>query len=62
MKSTPALLNPDLRVADVQVASWLTQVTLRLRREIAWLRRQRSGSAEDGSPATSDAAQDGLER
>ena len=61
MKSdAPALLNPGLRVADAEVASWLAQVTLRLRREIAWLRRQRSGAPEDASSAT-DPAQDSLD-
>ncbi len=59
-RDAPALLNPDLRVADAQVAAWLTQVTLRLRREIAWLRRQRGGVAEDAAPSA-DPAQDSLD-
>jgi hypothetical protein len=32
----PVLLNPDLGVPDACVAWWLDQVTLRLRREVAW--------------------------
>mgnify|MGYP000476402830 CR=1 FL=1 len=37
----PPLLDPDLSPADPGVRYWLSQVTLRLRREIAWVRHQR---------------------
>ncbi|MGZ5186853.1 MAG: hypothetical protein ACXWCO_17275 [Caldimonas sp.] len=58
-RATPALLNPDLRAGDAQAARWLTQVTLRLRREIAWC-RHRDGSAA-GAAAPADPAQDSLD-
>ncbi|MFY9513688.1 MAG: hypothetical protein WAQ05_22225, partial [Rubrivivax sp.] len=32
-----ASFNPALAPADVHAASWLAEVTLRLRRELAWL-------------------------
>ena len=51
------LLNPDVRVADPEVARWLAQVTLRLRREIAWCRRVAAGN----SPSIADPAQNGLD-
>jgi hypothetical protein len=60
MKNAPALLNPDVRVADPELARWLMQVTLRLRREIAWCRRQRSGPA-GATGASGDRAQDSLD-
>jgi len=43
----PVLLNPDLSVPDPCVAWWLDQVTLRLRREVAWCWHLRG----DGKPA-----------
>jgi hypothetical protein len=43
----PVLLNPDLGVPDPVVAWWLHQVTLRLRREVAWCWHLRG----DGRPA-----------
>ena len=39
--STPITFQPALRVADPLAAYWLRQVTLRLRREICWLWRER---------------------
>ena len=62
MKKTdaPALLNPDLPVADAQVAGWLAQVTLRMRREVAWLRHQR-GAASGEAASSADPAQDSLD-
>jgi vesicle-fusing ATPase len=42
----PVLLNPDLGVPDPCVAWWLDQVTLRLRREVAWCWHLRG----DGKP------------
>ena len=62
MKSAvPVLLNPDLRVADPEAARWLAQVILRLRREIAWCRRQRTGGLEGSASTAADPAQDSLD-
>jgi vesicle-fusing ATPase len=44
----PVLLNPDLGVPDPCVAWWLDQVTLRLRREVAWCWHLRG----EGRPAS----------
>src|ERR1041385_8506638 len=44
----PVLLNPDLGVPDSCVAWWLDQVTLRLRREVAWCWHLRG----EGRPAS----------
>ena len=57
-------LNPELHVADPGCAYWLAQVTLRLRREIAWCRYQRGDglSAPAGRlPPITDPAQDSLD-
>ena len=40
-------LNPVLLPADPQAARWLAEVTLRLRREITWLRHRRGDDAAD---------------
>jgi len=45
----PVLLNPAVRVSDPSVAYWLTQVTLRLRREISWCWYQRAGQVNPAS-------------
>jgi hypothetical protein len=38
----PAIaFQPALRVADPEAARWLAEVTLRLRREVCWLWRER---------------------
>ncbi|MEO8526853.1 MAG: hypothetical protein ABI460_19145, partial [Caldimonas sp.] len=62
MKKTDAraLLNPALLVADAQVAGWLAQVTLRMRREVAWLRHER-GSVNGDAVSPADPAQDSLD-
>ena len=47
-------LNPELRPGDPETARWLAQVTLRLRRELTWLRRdgELAGSAQDALDLT----------
>ncbi|BCT67375.1 ATP-binding protein [Nitrosospira sp. NRS527] len=40
----PVAFTPRLDVADMLAASWLTEITLRLRREICWLWQLRIGS------------------
>ena len=55
---------PDLQVADPLCAYWLEQVTLRLRREIAWCWHQRGNGAPALAgrlPPTTDPAQDSLD-
>ncbi len=58
------LLNPDLGVSDASAAWWLEQVTLRLRREVAWcwhLRGEGRSSAATGLPPFSDPAAENLD-
>lgn len=58
------LLNPGIRVPDAVAAWWLRQVSLRLRREIAWCWHQRgeAHAPEDGRlPPVADAALDSLD-
>ncbi len=57
------LLDPALAPADPGVRHWLAQVTLRLRREIAWAWHQRGAdAAAPGTlPPFTDAAQDSLD-
>jgi hypothetical protein len=62
----PASMNPDLLVGDPLCGYWLAQVTLRLRREIAWCWHQRGAGAPlagaDGAlPPVTDATQDSLD-
>ena len=60
----PVLLNPDLGVANPCLAWWLDQVTLRLRREIAWcwhLRGEGKAAAEGVLPPFADAAVESLD-
>jgi hypothetical protein len=60
----PVLLNPDLAVADPAAGWWLAQVTLRLRREVAWCWHLRGDGrpVEEGVlPPFSDAALDSLD-
>ena len=55
----PVLLNPDLGVANPCLAWWLDQVTLRLRREIAWcwhLRGEGKAAAQGVLPPFADPA------
>jgi adenylate kinase family enzyme len=64
--STPpgVSMNPDLIVADPVCARWLAQVTLRLRREVAWAWQQRgSGAApsQGALPPTDDPSHDSLD-
>lgn len=47
----PVAFTPHIRSADPVAASWLAEATLRLRREICWLWRQRGGE-----PATAGAS------
>jgi hypothetical protein len=58
------LLNPDLAIQDALAAWWLDQVTLRLRREVAWCRHQRGEETAPGEsllPAAGDPAQESLD-
>lgn len=51
----PATFLPRLQVGDSVAAYWLSQVTLRLRREVCWLWRERgmlAGASPANSPAT----------
>jgi len=60
----PMLLNPDLAVADPCLAWWLAQVTLRLRREVAWCWHQRGDGKppiEGALPPFTDAAVESLD-
>jgi len=59
----PILLNPDLAVADPGASWWLAQVTLRLRREVAWCWHLRGEAkhADDVLPPFADPAVDGLD-
>ena len=60
----PVLLNPDLVVPDPGGAWWLNQVTLRLRREVAWcwhLRGEGKPAAEGVLPPFVDPAVESLD-
>lgn len=57
----PILLTPQLKVGDPHVAYWLSQVTLRLRREVCWCWQQRAGQVCSGLPLLADAAADSLD-
>jgi len=60
----PVLLNPDLAVPDPCVAWWLAQVTLRLRREVAWSWHLRGDGKPPGDavlPPFTDAAVESLD-
>ncbi|RZI83926.1 MAG: AAA family ATPase [Rubrivivax sp.] len=60
----PVTMNPELDIGDPLCAHWLAQVTLRLRREIAWCWHQRGQGASrpDGAlPPTTDPVQDSLD-
>jgi hypothetical protein len=65
LASTPVAMNPELVVGDLMCAHWLAQVTLRLRREIAWCWHQRSGGVggmpADALPPSTDPVQDSLD-
>lgn len=60
----PASVTPGLQVADAHAAYWLSQVNLRLRREVSWCWHQRLGRADpqDGSlPPLTDACAENLD-
>ena len=63
LSSAPASMNPDLQIEDAACALWLAQVTLRLRREIAWCWHQRgvAAPAPGALPPVGDAVQDSLD-
>ncbi|AYF90643.1 ATP-binding protein [Pseudomonas sp. DY-1] len=54
----PVAFLPGVHGTDIQARHWLSQVTLRLRREVCWLWRERAqqGAAEGVLPAPVDAA------
>ena len=58
-----AVFNPDIQVPDALAAWWLRQVSLRLRREIAWCWHQRGDAhaPEDRLPPPTDPALDSLD-
>ncbi|HET9700760.1 MAG TPA: ATP-binding protein [Burkholderiales bacterium] len=58
------LLNPALAVTDAQLAWWLGQASLRLRREVCWCWHQRTGGPAPGDgrlPPLADPAQESLD-
>jgi hypothetical protein len=60
----PMAFNPKLAAADPLAASWLAEITLRLRREICWLWYQRAGVQGDTGarlPPLGDATADSLD-
>jgi len=60
----PMLLNPDLATPDLSASWWLAQVTLRLRREVAWcwhLRGEGKLGTEGVLPPFADAAAESLD-
>jgi hypothetical protein len=62
--SAAALFHPSIEPADPLARLWLTQVTLRLRREIAWCWHQRGAGAAQppgALPPFTDAAQDSMD-
>lgn len=61
---SPARLSPNLVIADPVTAYWFAQVTLRLRREIAWCWHQRAQQPDSGTgvlPPVIDAAVESLD-
>ena len=59
------IITPRLRIVDPGAAYWYAQVTLRLRREVAWCWHQRAGQSDPGLgllPPLTDAAADSLDR
>lgn len=62
MSAVPVLFHPHIEVPEPWVSYWLRQVTLRLRREIAWCWQQRAGqSAASGVPPLADPAVESLD-
>lgn len=61
---TPSRMTPNLAITDPAAAYWFGQVTLRLRREVAWCWHQRIQQPDPGSgklPPLTDAAADSLD-
>jgi hypothetical protein len=48
---TPVTFSPAIRAADSSANYWLRQVTVRLRREISWIRHERGVMPETRSGA-----------
>ncbi|MCP4341209.1 MAG: ATP-binding protein [Desulfobulbaceae bacterium] len=62
--TSPARLTPNLGITDSSAAYWFAQVTLRLRREVAWCWHQRTPHADPGMgklPPLVDAAAENLD-
>ena len=60
----PAIMTPDLVIADAHAAYWIAQVNIRLRREIAWCWHQRMQQppVEGVLPPVTDATMDSLDQ
>jgi hypothetical protein len=58
--AAPVTLSPALHPGDAVAAHWLRQVTVRLRREVTWLRHARGG-AEGAFPGPGDRLQHALD-
>ncbi len=64
MAISPARMTPNLTISDACAAHWFGQVTLRLRREMAWCWHQRAGQPDPGTgvlPPLADAAAENLD-
>jgi hypothetical protein len=64
LATTPPTFSPELVVADVLTASWLSETTLRLRREVCWLWHQRGTAVRqnnDHLPPSIDAISESLD-
>ena len=64
MPTAGPAMNPELEVRDPLCAQWLAQVTLRLRREVAWCWHQRGAGTVAGAgalPPLADPVQDSLD-
>lgn len=53
-KAAPITFSPQLHSADPLANYWMQQVTLRLRREICWLRHQRGANHPEALPPFTD--------
>lgn len=63
-RTGPAVITPGLEIRDPLTAYWFAQVTLRLRREIAWCWYLRTGHAQPDTgilPPLADAAAESLD-
>ena len=64
VQATPIAITPGVTVADEAAATWVAQVTLRLRRETGWCWHQRAGRPDEGGgklPPVTDPAQENLD-